>query len=206
MNLFSLILCCSWQAATRGSWLCISLAWDVWLSKRDYLTGLLPPASWHCRPAAALHTKEKRRGNTRQEIKFCAAWAWLREHWESHEGGGDVLSQVAECMEKQRLGQLLQHRQVQLGCVLHALSLSLVLEERRSLWCCFGLSWLEQNVLKRDYSWQIKCCICFLVQRWLGVLYSVAFLHACTLFQWILLLWSWENAHLLWKKLCSYSS
>lgn len=90
MGLFFLIPCCSWQAGTCGSWLCISLAWDVWLSKRDYLTGLLPPASWHCWPVAALHTKEKRSGNTREEIKFsagCAAWAWLRVQWESHVGG-----------------------------------------------------------------------------------------------------------------------
>lgn len=90
MGLFLLILCCSWQAGAAGSWLCISLAWDVWLSTRDYLTGLLPPASWHCWPAVPLHTKEKRSGNTRGEIKFdagCAARAWLRVQWESHGRG-----------------------------------------------------------------------------------------------------------------------
>lgn len=40
--------------------------------------------------SAGLHTKEKRRGNTREEMKFdagCAAWAWGRVQWESHVTG-----------------------------------------------------------------------------------------------------------------------
>lgn len=70
--LFFLLLCCSWHADTCGSWLYISLAWDVWLNKRDYLTRLLPLVSWHSCPAAALNTEEERNGNARGEVRFDA--------------------------------------------------------------------------------------------------------------------------------------
>jgi len=66
------VLCCCWHADTCGSWLCLSLAWDVSLNKKDYFMHLLPLVSWHCWPAAALDTGEKRRGNTGFEIKFDA--------------------------------------------------------------------------------------------------------------------------------------
>lgn len=196
MGLFFLILCCSWQDGTCGSLLSISLAWDVWLSKRDYLTGLLLPASWHCWPAVALHTKEKRNGNTRGEIKFdagCAAWAWLRVQWESCVRGRWFTEPNSWIYWKAKTWSVVT---VETGTARLCFACTLfshILEERRSLWCCFGLSWLEQNVLRKDYSWQIKCCICFLVQRWLGVPCRVAFLHACTTFP-------VDSAHLVFGK------